>query len=1242
MRRRCIFAEQYDVSKVYLEGDGEVVRTRFAKGNSFACRFFYLTLQKILFRYITNKRSDRIHDYLNRSLRSLLAGIGFRTQLGRSDVFAENLNRLRTEARLDPKGEASGRYYLFLQGLCDIESIKNDEALAGASFSDMFRRYCEGKPTESAEFVFYSILFLEALNLLSLSEEPVGQDRIDFERRLLRIYAEQPNAQKVLPLLKSLVSCEAETEEDREFIAGFKLEVPEGFITAGEIDLCREDIERIFSRPPEDVLVMPWMKRDGNGRFIDSEEVTEEENIPFEQSGQQDGNEEKESDFLAGERSDQENLIPPAVSEARRELKDELGKKKFDLWSKFVHSQVATRNRYFDEIAGTTMYREFEEKASNTVKIDRCVSVSSIPEDHRKYTGVLNIVRTQTGSAFYNYYPLFIWENQQPKAIENDRLLEDFPDFGSVLLDGNRSNNRRLRDGMILNVTLNQYDLEEQIVSDKRRTVYSVNIDSLVKEGRLIEAEKDEEAYRAYYVCEAQNEDVHTEEPIVFAEENSEYQPLVQSVLLKCKGYNAVVSLRKNGQNQVLSNGPAETYPDILKVVKCYRGLNSLWIQSQNLNLPNLRNVCCQFAFTGPQLTESYWLDTLKIRDLYIEAVENIGVPPEYVTAIYQWAQSELSKTDTAGKELDPIRMNRMVEILRANMAGVDRIFANNLFSRALIGDWRLRHSKNQDELRNLLESILNTHDGFEIVLSHDKTAKELREVQRKLKARENELNNSIRSLESQNSKLISEQKKLAKSIGDLQEIADVDEEIRRIKAEKRQIEKEIDEVKDVLEKRRAEIEEFKDGIASYEKALESPRKKIAELLLDRTLSDGLGISAPASVVQAETTEADNACVAMSGSDESRKISVLASLPYEKAVGHDLVAHLVQSIQRSRHYSWNDIVNCLSAISQGYLTVFAGAPGSGKTSFCDILGNILGLGGLDSEPAVQKVWGDDAELANRYLSVAVERGWTSKRDFIGYFNPLSRTFECGDPHRFEFLKMMDAEARNGGSLFPYVVLLDEANLSPMEYYFADFMNVGDRRGGDSSVALGNQHHYRVTDALRFLATINSDHTTERLSPRLIDRAWVITLPDYIDDDFTKSEDDTIYAPVPWKYFKNTFDVNRICKLNNNEKRVLEDVYALLRELRVEVSFRSKKAVQEYINAASYWMMPETAVSSELQAMDYAVAQKLLPKIDVFGVGFDQKLRELKAVFEREGFAVSKRVVDRILERDGELNGYSYF
>ena len=80
------------------------------------------------------------------------------------------------------------------------------------------------------------------------------------------------------------------------------------------------------------------------------------------------------------------------------------------------------------------------------------------------------------------------------------------------------------------------------------------------------------------------------------------------------------------------------------------------------------------------------------------------------------------------------------------------------------------------------------------------------------------------------------------------------------------------------------------------------------------------------------------------------------------------------------------------------------------------------------------------------------------------------------------------------SRFPYIILLDEANLSPMEYYWADFMRAADKNDDDILINIGLEEDVYIPKTLHFLATINNDQTTEQLSPRLIDRAWIIKLP----------------------------------------------------------------------------------------------------------------------------------------------------
>lgn len=155
----------------------------------------------------------------------------------------------------------------------------------------------------------------------------------------------------------------------------------------------------------------------------------------------------------------------------------------------------------------------------------------------------------------------------------------------------------------------------------------------------------------------------------------------------------------------------------------------------------------------------------------------------------------------------------------------------------------------------------------------------------------------------------------------------------------------------------------------------------------------------------------------------------------------ELIDYLCRTVQIIRPtYSKNTIVNIAICITQGFLTVFSGEPGCGKTSICNIFGEVLGLNKI----AEAIGYGQDSyDTGKRYVPVSVERGWTSKRDFVGYYNPLSKTFDKSNRRVYDALCMLDAEKHNGTSRFPFIILLDEANLSPMEYYWSDFMNICD-------------------------------------------------------------------------------------------------------------------------------------------------------------------------------------------------------
>jgi hypothetical protein len=118
-----------------------------------------------------------------------------------------------------------------------------------------------------------------------------------------------------------------------------------------------------------------------------------------------------------------------------------------------------------------------------------------------------------------------------------------------------------------------------------------------------------------------------------------------------------------------------------------------------------------------------------------------------------------------------------------------------------------------------------------------------------------------------------------------------------------------------------------------------------------------------------------------------------------------------------RKYDTHFIDNLLISIHQNTLTIFAGLPGTGKTSLARMIIKIL-------------------TPNERSTEVSVHRGWTSQKDLIGFQNPLNNKFHPSSTGMYELLNQINLETINGHfkALPMAYVLLDEANLSPLEHY----------------------------------------------------------------------------------------------------------------------------------------------------------------------------------------------------------------
>ncbi len=362
----------------------------------------------------------------------------------------------------------------------------------------------------------------------------------------------------------------------------------------------------------------------------------------------------------------------------------------------------------------------------------------------------------------------------------------------------------------------------------------------------------------------------------------------------------------------------------------------------------------------------------------------------------------------------------------------------------------------------------------------------------------------------------------------------------------------------------------------------------------------------------------------------------------------ELVEYLCRVINTCRpNYSKNTIINIAICLTQGFLTVFSGEPGCGKTSICNIFGEILGLNKISDMIDCSD---ESKEIVKRYLSVSVERGWTSKRDFVGYYNPLSKTFDKSNRRIYDALRQLDAEKRAGIFKLPYIILLDEANLSPMEYYWSDFMNVCDDLGTNSKVNLGEDYVFGIPETLHFVATINNDHTIEQLSPRLIDRAWVIMLPQMTLRDYgsfstdAKIPTETIDV-ISWESLCNAFaPAGEACFSNPDIQKCYESIIIKLREQKFLVSSRVDKAIKRYWSVASkYFEMDDTKTDATIIALDYAISQRILPKINGNGEEFEKWLNELSSLCSSNGLNTSATILKEIIERGNrQMKDYRFF
>ncbi|WP_139422303.1 AAA family ATPase [Chryseobacterium mulctrae] len=422
-------------------------------------------------------------------------------------------------------------------------------------------------------------------------------------------------------------------------------------------------------------------------------------------------------------------------------------------------------------------------------------------------------------------------------------------------------------------------------------------------------------------------------------------------------------------------------------------------------------------------------------------------------------------------------------------------------------------------------------------------------------------------------------------------------DDLRKLEIKKEIFDEEIKKLEDTERKIQDSIRHIKQ---SFDSDVSVHTAKLADAKMYTDLLNGININ---------HTNNDNS--------ESIESVVLSKLPEEITTARSYIFEIQKRLKNlNRDLSFNDVANLIITINHSFITILAGAPGVGKTSLVNKLSTAYGL---------NEGFG--------YLEVNCAKGWTSSRDLLGFYNPLTGKYQ--DSKTGLRLALMKSN-KNLNS--PYIVLLDEANLSPMEHYWSDFIKLAD---GDYAKKIKTHEQEEITfgEGFRFIATINHDHTTESLSNRLIDRASIIQIDkplSVIENAISDIKNDHV------------FDFNDVQKLFpetqkwKSDEELIKKLFQQIKE-KIEsnnsgiiISPRKEILIKKYCKVAT-----GVLEGNSYTALDFAVSQHIMPLVNGRGEYFEQSLKELKSILEDKGMTKSSVLLGKILERGKDLKHFKY-
>ena len=279
------------------------------------------------------------------------------------------------------------------------------------------------------------------------------------------------------------------------------------------------------------------------------------------------------------------------------------------------------------------------------------------------------------------------------------------------------------------------------------------------------------------------------------------------------------------------------------------------------------------------------------------------------------------------------------------------------------------------------------------------------------------------------------------------------------------------------------------------------------------------------------------------------------------------------------YYDIEDIRRFVAGLGTSKLVILQGMSGTGKTSLAYAFGKYI---------------------ENDSVVVPVQPMWKERSDIIGYFNEFTKRFNETSLLR----KMYEA----GYKKEMYITVLDEVNISRIEYYFAEFLSLLELPDEekryldvvsdvwDSDPKQLREGKIKLPPNMWFVGTANNDDSTFAISDKVYDRAMVLNLEKKSNAFSAPKTGSEKMAYSRWVELVE--DARRRFSLSKAQEENIKrlDAY-LIDKFGISFGNRIMKQIYEYVPVYM------ACGGSEVEALDDIFARKVLRKLETQAPGY---------------------------------------